>query len=228
MLQKLIIAVIGVCIVFWLLRMITRRIRYRMRPIWTMFGTLGWILEAVKASEKQITSTPKSLSVREPIYLESIKKDFPELNLDLAKTYMNEMVTEYLKCLETGDTKELEKDCTENLVVQAKSRQDGKPYRNIRFHRTAVNGYKRTGTEADILFQTACQYELKGKPYQTRFEAKYVYYLKETIHNVSAILRCSYCGAPVEGIGEKRCRYCGNGVRDTQKKIWRFSDMKEF
>lgn len=227
-LLMLVIVLLIVLLIYWLLCRVARSIGYRLGPIRRTFGTLGWIIEAIKLSEAQVATTPKTLSIKEPIYQEAIKRDFPELNLELAKSYMNEVVADYLNCLETGDTTELEEDCTENLVVQAKNRKNGKQYRNIRFHRTAVNGYSKTGTEAVIVFQTACQYQLNNKLHQTRFEAKYVYYLKETIHNVSAVMRCSYCGAPVEGLGEKVCRYCGNGVTDTLKKTWQFSDIKEF
>lgn len=191
-------------------------------------GRMGWILEAIQLHDAQIAATPKTLSVKEPLYLDAIRRDFPELNLDLAKSYMNEVVSAYLHCLETGDSKLLEEGCTENLVMQARSSCNGRAYRNIRFHRTAVYAYKKSGTEARIIFQTACQYTLQNKVCQTRFEADYLYYLKETQHHVSALLRCSYCGAPVEGVGEKQCRYCGNGVVDTMKKVWKFSDIREF
>lgn len=207
------------------LRRSLRGLRYRTG---SMIGRLGWLLEAIRLHDVQINATPKTLSVKESLYLDAIRRDFPELNLDLAKSYMNEIVSAYLHCLETGDSKPLEEGCTENFVMQARSSCNGRAYRNIRVHRTVINDYKKSGTEARILFQTACQYTLQNKVCQTRFETNYMYYLKETRHHVSALLRCSYCGAPLEGVGEKKCRYCGNGVVDTMKKVWKFSDIREF
>lgn len=190
----------------------------------------------IKENERQLEGTPKTLSVRESLYIDSIKRDFPELNLDLVKTYVNELVANYLKCLETGDVRELKKDCTENLVAQALSRKTGQAYNQLKFHRTVVYDYRKSAAEARLIFQTACQYSVnvgtkkrrREKTVQTRFEVQYSYYLKETSRNVSEVLRCSYCGAPVEQVGVKICKYCGNGVVDTIKRTWEFSDIREF
>ncbi|NLL80170.1 MAG: hypothetical protein GX234_10385 [Clostridiales bacterium] len=198
-----------------------------------IFSLLYEILSMIRENETMLETTPKTLSVRESLYLDSIQRDFPELNLELAKSYVNEIVTDYLHCLESGDTSELEKDCTENMVSQAISRKDGKPYRNLKFHRTVVSDYRKSAAEAKLVFQTACEYTLemgkkRRKVVQTRFEVQYSYYLKETANNSSEVLRCSYCGAPVEQVGTKICKYCGNGVVDTIKRTWKFSDIREF
>lgn len=214
----------------------------RIRRFWdnNIFSLLYDILRMIKENEAMLETSPKTLSVKESIYLESIHRDFPELNLELAKSYVNEMVTDYLHCLESGDTKELEKDCTENLVAQALSRKNGMTCHEIRFHRTVVSDYRvmrdRNGkaVEARMTFQTACQYRInvgkrkRNKMVQTRFEVQYSYYLEDTAHHAAEVLRCSYCGAPVEQIGAKVCRYCGNGVVDTLKRTWKFSDIREF
>lgn len=208
-----------------------------------IFTLLYDILRMIRENETVLEGTPKTLSVKESLYLERIGSDFPEFNLDLAKSYVNETVTMYLQCLEDGDTRELEKNCTENFVVQAASRKNGMACKDIRFHRTVVSDYrvlrantgKRDAVEARMTFQTACQYttelgkrKKRSKIIQTRFELQYSYYLKDTDGGVSEVLRCSYCGAPVEQVGTKVCKYCGNGVVDTMKRTWRFSDIREF
>lgn len=220
-------------------------IRFRSRRLGAgnIFALLYDILRMIKENETVLEGTPKTLSVKESLYLERIGKDFPEFNLDLARSYVNETVTMYLQCLKDGNTEELEKNCTENFAAQAASRQNGMICQDIKFHRTVVSDYrvlraetgKRDAVEARITFQTACQYTIeRGKRkkrsqiIQTRFELQYSYYLKDTDGGVSEVLRCSYCGAPVEQVGAKVCKYCGNGVVDTMKRTWRFSDIREF
>ena len=193
-----------------------------------IFSIIKALLMMIWENQSVLDATPKTLSVKESLYLDEIRKDFPELNLDLAKSYANEIVTDYLACLETGNREELKKDCTENLVAQAGSRRTGKQYRNILFHRTVVSDYRKSRKEACLIFQTACQYQIRKRMYQTRFEIWYTYYLEETAGHEADILRCSYCGAPLEHTGEKICRYCGSEVVDTIKRIWKFSDIREF
>ena len=206
-----------------------------------IFSLLYDILRMIRENETTLEETPKTLSVKESLYLDRIQKDFPELNLDLVKSYVSEIVADYLKCLETGDARELQKDCTENLVAQTLSRQNGIACHDLKFHRIVISDYRvlqnafGKAEEARLTFQTACQYtaetgkkKKRKKVVQTRFEVQYSYYLKETAGGASEVLRCSYCGAPVELLGAKVCRYCGNGVVDTIKRTWKFCNIREF
>lgn len=224
----LIIILVIIILIFIGLQKLKRFLRRTYRKYAEISSDAQSLIEMIKENEQNIATTPKTLSVTESLYLDKIKKDFPELNLTLAKTYVSEIVTDYLRFLETGDNKELTKDCTENFVTQASSFVDGKERTNIKFHRTVINGYRKTNDEANIIFQTSCQYIMNGRMQQTRFEITYIYFLEETPENRTISLKCPNCGGPIEYTGQKICKFCGCGLVDTIKRTWKFNTIKEF
>lgn len=186
------------------------------------------IIDMIKTNEEIIESTPKTLSVKESLFLDKIKTDFPELNIELSKTYVSEIITDYLKFLETGNNNELKKDCTENFLTQAESFIDHKKRTDIRFHQVLISNYFKDNDEANIVFQASCQYKVNNRLEQQRFEISYIYYLQETPENKTISLKCTNCGGPIEYTGQKICKFCGCRLIDTIKRTWKFNTIRRF
>lgn len=206
-----------------------RKMRRNMRGMSNIVSGVGDIVELIKENEQVIQTTPKTLSVTESIYLDKIRKDFPELNLNLVKSNVNEIVSDYFKYLQTGNNSELKKDCTENFLSQVSSFVDNKIRNDIKFHRTVINGYSVDGEEAKLLLQTSCQYiNEKNTMVQTRFELSYVYFLEHTPETKTVSLQCPNCGAPIDYTGAKVCKYCDTMLVSTIKRTWKFDSIREF
>lgn len=185
------------------------------------------IVKIIKQNEQVIQTTPKTLSVKESLFLDDIKKDFPELNISQTKSFVTEIVSDYFDFLETGNMKELEKDCTENFISQAKQ-AERKNIQNLKFHKTFISNYKKDNDTANITFQTSCQYEENNQIIQTRFEIEYIYFLENTPDTKTISLKCPNCGAPIEYTGEKICIFCGCKLISPIKYVWKFNKIKEF
>lgn len=221
--------IICIAVVVTWLQEFNRKMNRQMRNITRVVSGVGDIVDLIKENEQVIQTTPKTLSMTESLYLDKIKKDFPELNISLVKSYANEIVSDYLRFLNTGNDYELKKDCTENFITQAESYVDNKDRNSVKFHKTAISGYKVESDEATITIQTSCQYiNESNKMVQTRYELSYVYYLEETPENRTISLKCPNCGGPIEYTGQKICKFCGCGLVDTIKRTWKFDSIKEF
>ena len=197
----LIIILVIIILIFIGLQKLKRFLRRTYKKYAEISSDAQSLIEMIKENEQNIATTPKTLSVTESLYLDKIKMDYNEYDYNYY---------------------------TENFVTQASSFVDGKERTNIKFHRTVINGYRKTNDEANIIFQTSCQYIMNGRMQQTRFEVTYIYFLEETPENRTISLKCPNCGGPIEYTGQKICKFCGCGLVDTIKRTWKFNTIKEF
>lgn len=186
--------------------------------------------EALEKSEIEYDETPKSLSSMDTIYLENLKRDFPDLNINEIKSDAEKVIVDVLKAIENKNEEALISSDKINSFIKSKITNDDVSYKNIKIHKTVLNKYEKKEYVATICIASSVEYILNNKKHQTRFKLEYIYIINALkVGNVKALgLNCPNCGAPVKTLGHKRCDYCGSGVIDIVKKNWLVNNIKEY
>lgn len=193
------------------------------------FGTISLknILEQEKILDE---NTPKSLSSLDCLYLEQIKQDFKELNINELKSEAEKSILECYNTIEKKDIKYLtikSKKIREFVISKINDcKKDNISYKNIKIHKTVISKYEKTSSTATIYFQTAFQYRYRedNSNYilkQDRITTEYIYVINENKlpNNIKAIgLNCPNCGAPITTLNNRICKYCGSGIINLVKK----------
>lgn len=203
----------------------------------TLFGTDD-ILKGIAENEEYINNTPKTVSGGDRLYLDSIMKDFPDFNLDLAKSYIEECITDYFSAMETQDITTVKEKYAGSVAKKAEaavndliSSNKHVGYDNLKFHKTVIYQYVKSGQDRVIKFQSAFEYtytdEQGSKKIQDRMQVDYTYYLESKDGEDSVALRCKYCGAPVSNLGGEVCSYCGNAIVGVIDKVWKVTNISQ-
>lgn len=203
----------------------------------TLFGTDD-ILKGITENEEYINNTPKTVSGGDRLYIDSIMKDFPDFNLDLAKSYIEECITDYFQAIESQDVTAVKEKYEESIakkvsaiVSDLKSTHRQVGYDDLKFHKTIIYKYIKAGQDRVIQFQSAFEYtytdEKGSRKVQDRMQVDYTYFLESKEGEDSVALRCRYCGAPVSGIGGTVCSYCGNAIVGVIDKVWKITNISQ-
>ena len=186
--------------------------------------------EALEKSEIESEETPKSLSSMDTIYLEKLKKDFPDLNINELKSDCEKVIVDVLKAIENKDESVLLSSEKINSFIKSKITDNQVYYDNIKIHKTVLNKYEKKEDIATIYLASSVEYISNGKKHQTRFKVEYIYIIDSLKNeNIRALgLNCPNCGAPIKTLGHKKCDYCGTGVIDIVKKNWIANNIKEY
>lgn len=195
------------------------------------------LLEGLKQVEEIENNTPLSVSGGDSIYLPRIQKDFPDFNKVVVEDIIKNFLIEYFNCLENRSIENLTysnhaasvKTMISSEISDLKSNNTYKSFDNIVFHKIAIAMYNKTLDLATIKFQIALEYiTTKGSSYntkvQSKYEINYTYSFKDT-ETTGFSLRCSYCGAPLEGTNTT-CNYCGTQVIRNLEQVWKISSLK--
>ena len=79
--------------------------RMRIRRILDKFGFAGMDLgQVIKEARLQDQEVPKSLSSMDSIYLESIKRDFPDIHISELKREAEKVILDTYRAVETKDS----------------------------------------------------------------------------------------------------------------------------
>ena len=193
--------------------------------------------EALEKSDIEASEIPKSLSSMDNIYLDKLKEDFPDLNINELKSEAEKVIINTLNAIESKDTDFMLESGKINSYVKSKidDLKDGNVvYDNIKIHKTVINKYERSNSVATICFDSSLEYFCKkndevGKKIQSRFRCEYIYIIDSLkLGNVKSLgLNCPNCGAPVKTLGHKHCEYCSTGIIDIVKKSWIINNIKE-
>ena len=226
------------------------QIRNKIRNFSRMaFGTNS-LTEGIKKTETQTALTPKSVSSATSLYLPAIMRDFPELHYDELKTRAENVLTSYLRSVDTLSSSALTEGTNElkealNMRIQAlKNLDQQEHFHNIKIHRTELHQYRKNKGRVSIVFQSAVEYihylEEKGNLIKGRKElqeqAKYnieVIYIQdqelvEDINEMALGLHCPNCGAPITSLGaNKVCEYCDSPLVEFNIRTWNFSKVKK-
>lgn len=164
------------------------------------FGTsdLSYLMRAAQdAAQDESYEGPKSLSGGDSIFMPRILRDFPDFNLERAKSLAREELTKRLS---------------------------GKP--ELKIHKIILHDYQRAANEKTIFFQAAVQYKEDGHVKQKRYCLHYAYLLPED-GGATVAGSCPHCGAPFTSTTQTNCPYCGSLVANVLRNTWKFTDCYE-
>ncbi len=189
------------------------------------------IIKLAKQADLSSQLSPRSISGGDSIFLPLIEKDFPEFNLEFAKSEIENNIHNIFENVNGSRAKIPNRISAFALLVVEK--YQNKELCNVKIHRTAISNYVESQGTATIVFQTAFEFQYDDKKqgvitYQEKFETQYTYYFTpEAIQSnvTGSSLRCNYCGAPVTNQGAKVCEYCNNGVEVILDKVWQITNV---
>ena len=210
------------------------------------FGTRS-LKKAIEISEITDSETPKTVYSMENVYLDRIKKDFPELNINELKSSAEMNIRNVLHAIETKDKNELKNKNDRIYAYVTNKIEDLKDEKficdNINFHKTVLNKYEKKDDVATMEFQTSLEYFTKvknkiGRKKQTRFKTQFIHVIDQKLYGENKIkvlgLNCHNCGAPIKNVDKKNCEYCKSRIIIPQsgvefvKRIWFLNNLKEY
>ena len=159
------------------------------------------IKDALGNNGLQDETTPKSLSGGDSLFIDSILRDFPDFNLDMAKKYVRDRLQETLGGME-----------------------------DYRFHRCIINNYIRSSIDKTILFQAAVQYRVDSVLRQKRYMLHYSYTVDNSAEGDTSVKVagvCPNCGAPLGSSDARVCSYCNSRLTDVMGNTWKFTEVYE-
>lgn len=199
----------------------------------TARGSMRELFDAIKEADTAQMTTPKTLSGTEPVYRNMILKDFPEFNLELARSYIKGFLLEYFHARSIGSVSGIRDNCSAQFCDSLQSQLDSKKlsgqqldrYDGVRVHNSVISGYIKNGYEATITFEAAVEYVLNGRLSQHKYKILYSYFLSYGAKGENESLKCSNCGAPISTLGEKVCAYCGEAIESSVERTWKITDV---
>ena len=219
------------CIIY-----ITRKVRGFLQ---TYFHTDN-LKDAIENSKIEDENTHKSISSMESIYLDKIRTDFPDLNINELKSKAEANIINVLDTIEAKDLDKLENKNEKVVAFTEHKIDDLKDNKvsidNIKIHKTLLNKYDLGDSIATITIASSLEYFYKkgnevGHKIQTRFKTEFIYIVDASkLHNnVKGLgLNCPNCGAPVKTLGHKYCEYCNTGIVEIVKKVWIINNINEY
>lgn len=213
-----------------------------------LFGTED-VRRGIQKMEAEYAATPKSVSSATGLYLPGIMKDFPEFHLEEMKSRAQNVLTSYLRGVDSGNshlltegTREL-RDKLDMRVSMLRNAGAREHYEKIKVHKIEIHKYRKDKGRCSIVFQASAEhvhYQERGgaleKGRRDRLEqAKYnveVSYIQdvEQVENTSDMglaMVCPNCGAPLPSLGAKTCAYCDSPVLELNLKAWNFTDVEQ-
>lgn len=192
---------------------------------------IGNIVKEVRLEDMD---TPKSLSSMDSIYLEQIKKDFPDLNINELKRESEKVLLDCFNAINNNDISKLSgkiKSFAETMINDNINVR----FENIKIHNTVVSNYSKDRGIATIYFGSSFEYYRKenGERVKTqdRVKTEFIYIIdKEKVDTeVNALgIHCPNCGSPITSLGEKKCSYCGSAVLEIIGKVFSCNDIVRY
>ena len=201
--------------------------------------------QAIENSKIADSENKKSVYSMEYIYLDSISKDFPALNINELKSSAEMNIRNILYAIETKNTKNLQNK-NDRIYHYVESKiEDLKDNKvkidNINFHKTVLNKYEKKNGIVTMYFQTSMEYFYKkndelGRKIQTRYDTEFIHVIdtSDMSYKIKTFgINCPNCGAPVKDIDNPHCEYCTSGLIipesgvEAVKHIWFLNNIKE-
>ncbi len=192
------------------------------------------IIEEARLEDEEV---PKSLSSMDSIYLEQIKHDFPDLNInELKRMSENEIISVY-KAIETKNIKDIKCEKIKNFInkVISSLKNDSVGFKCLKIHTTVVSKYEKSGGVATIYLSTAFEYLLYKndklvRKVQDRVKTEYIYVIDASKISISKKVigvNCPNCGSPITDLSGNCC-YCGSKIIDIVSRVWMINDMIKY
>jgi len=222
-------------------------IRSKVRNFLKEYFDTTSLKDAIEKSKVLDSETHKTVYSMESVYLDQIRKDFPNLNINELKSSAEMNIRDVLHSIEVKDPSNL-KNKNDRIYSYVVSKiEDLKDNifvcDNISFHKTVLSKYEKHNDSATMEFQTSLEYFTKekgkiGRKKQTRYKTQFIHVIDSKLYGENKIkvlgLNCHNCGAPITNVDNKKCEYCsGNLVVPESgvefvKRIWFLNNLKEY
>lgn len=198
-------------------------------------SNLKTIFEEARIQDEEL---PKSLSSMDSIYLDQIRRDFPDVNINELKRLCEAEIINAYRAVENKSSNKIKnnkiKSFVESIIDDLGNVSIS--YDNLMIHKTVIAKYEKKGGVATIYFATAFQYIEKksdgtSRKVQDRVRCEYIYVIDASkVESTKKVLgiNCPNCGSPITSLGEKNCSYCGSGVVDVVSKVWLINDLVRY
>lgn len=209
----------------------------KIRNILDKAGFTGMNLsDVIKEARLEDQEEVKSLSSMDSIYLEQIKKDFPDININELKRKSEKVILDVFNAVEKKDASKLNgkiKSYAEDMINDYKNEKVR--FNDFKIHKTVISSYKKDNSVATIYFSSSFQYFLetgsKSVKIQDRAKVEFIYIIDEdeVKENLNVLgIHCPNCGSPIKNLGEKKCSYCGSAVKEIIGKVFICNDIVRY
>ena len=186
---------------------------------------LSYILSALKSTGAVERPKIRSLSSAGNLFLDRIKRDFPEYNPAMVLNRVKKDARIYLQSAKEGHTlfregvsDSFREHLAYSLPTDVKS--------GIEVYNAALSDYDDRGRDRILVFQAAAEYlDSRDALRPVRLTLKYIAAYDGNVDGEVRGFNCPNCGAPLPIVGSKICHYCGTGIKSSAGLGWILTDV---
>lgn len=186
---------------------------------------LSYILSALKSTEAVERPKIRSLSSAGDLFLDRIKRDFPEYNPAMVLNRVKKDARIYLQSAKEGHTlfhEGVSDSFRERLAYSLPTDVKG----GIEVYNAALSDYDDRGRDRILVFQAAAEYlDSRDALRPVRLTLKYIAAYDGNVDGEVRGFNCPNCGAPLPIVGSKICHYCGTGIKSSAGLGWILTDV---
>lgn len=186
---------------------------------------LSYILSALKSTGAVERPKIRSLSSAGDLFLDRIKRDFPEYNPAMVLNRVKKDVRIYLQSAKEGHTlfrEGVSDSFRERLAYSLPTDVKG----GIEVYNAALSDYDDRGRDRILVFQAAAEYlDSRDALRPVRLTLKYIAAYDGNVDGEVRGFNCPNCGAPLPIVGSKICHYCGTGIKSSAGLGWILTDV---
>ena len=206
-------------------------------------------MQYISQGIREEANVPKPITSLTEVYMPKIQRDFPSMTYNSIESLAINALIGSLNAIENKSTNGLlELSCTNslvnkinNIINDLNSQGEEDKYDNIKILKTGISSYKKTNSEATVIFECSTQFEYRrykngnlissmqnngliGAAYKITLTYNHKAQKKNT--NMLYSSNCPNCGAPIDvSLGNKECPYCGSGFSLIGDRVWQVSDF---
>lgn len=186
---------------------------------------LSYILSALKSTGAVERPKIRSLSSAGDLFLDRIKRDFPEYNPAMVLNRVKKDARIYLQSAKEGHTlfrEGVSDSFRERLAHSLPTGVKG----GIEVYNAALSDYDDRGRDRILVFQAAAEYlDSRDALRPVRLTLKYIAAYDGNVDGEVRGFNCPNCGAPLPIVGSKICHYCGTGIKSSAGLGWILTDV---
>ena len=186
---------------------------------------LSYILSALKSTGAVERPKIRSLSSSGDLFLDRIKRDFPEYNPAMVLNRVKKDARIYLQSAKEGHTlfrEGVSDSFRERLAYSLPTDVKG----GIEVYNAALSDYDDRGRDRILVFQAAAEYlDSSDALRPVRLTLKYIAAYDGNVDGEVRGFNCPNCGAPLPIVGSKICHYCGTGIKSSAGLGWILTDV---
>ena len=186
---------------------------------------LSYILSALKSTGAVERPKIRFLSSAGDLFLDRIKRDFPEYNPAMVLNRVKKDARIYLQSAKEGHTlfrDGVSDSFRERLAYSLPTDVKG----GIEVYNAALSDYDDRGRDRILVFQAAAEYlDSRDALRPVRLTLKYIAAYDGNVDGEVRGFNCPNCGAPLPIVGSKICHYCGTGIKSSAGLGWILTDV---